>query len=68
MMVGSAVIIMLWEMHAAAVPDIMMPSTSVRFPLGAPERRACDRALGDAGNRARKERGTMRAAAGGATT
>lgn len=28
MMVGSAVIIMLWEMHAAAVPDIMMPSTS----------------------------------------
>lgn len=45
MMVGSAVIIMLWEIHAAAVPDIMMPSTSVRFPLGAPERRACDRAF-----------------------
>ena len=38
MTAGSAAIIMLWEMHAAVVPDTMMPSTTRRCREGKPSR------------------------------
>ena len=38
MTAGSAAIIMLWEMHAAVVPDTMMPSTTRRCRGGKPSR------------------------------
>jgi len=41
MMVGSAAIIMLCEMHAAVVPDIMTASTMVRCLFGKPSDTPC---------------------------
>ena len=38
MTAGNAAIIMLWEMHAAVVPDTMMPSTTRRCRRGKPSR------------------------------
>ena len=48
MTAGSAAIIMLWEMHAAVVPDTMMPSTRRRCRGGKPSRSDSESGSGSA--------------------